>query len=700
MRLSLRFLIAILLGALTLGVIFGPGLRSFAEDQARAQAVPWTPTPTPTTEPSRTPTATLTTTPTATDTPTPTPTDTPTATDTPTPTATVGPTLTPTLTPTALPPGYGPDRCEANDSLVQPCALPTEVETPDLSFVDGTRDVYSVLLKTNRRYTIRIASSTGIDPFVRVYLAAQTTTVVAENDDLAPGSGDAQVEITTTAEAWYLLVVENKAPGDMQGRVYTVSVRSQAPSTTPGPGTPSPTATPTGDQAPNGDLLENNYDPTHASPIGWGVPYDLSLTCPDARPDACPQGDHDFLRMPVKAGVPFVAVTYDLGPGADTFLSLYQPDGAQTLVGEGRIPGWRLLTINDDIAPGRTLRSQVTLTPEWTGEALLVVASSARANPPLIPANAGPPGRYRLIVGSPDLEAVRAVLAAQTDLPATPTSTPNPTNAPTPTQAPTATLLPTSVPTAIPATPLPTSAPIPPAVSTAPAQDQREVVRESSITGVAVVVKDGTRLYGAAPPADGDELSSYAEGARVRLLGMSYRGWVKVQPEDSVTPGWMWGPNLRPLETAPAPDANQTPVGSTTPQPTDPRDPSRTTQPGGAQPPAAVTVEPLDPAPITTPTPAPPIARTITVEICAAPAGQTRCVTPLAGLRVEVVLVATGRVLTQGVTDGQGTMTLGVRVAGGTKLRVRVPAAGIEADLSEQDTRIPIRIPAQEGAAS
>jgi hypothetical protein len=239
-------------------------------------------------------------------------------------------------------------------------------------------------------------------------------------------------------------------------------------------------------------------------------------------------------------------------------------------------------------------------------------------------------------------------------------------------------------------------------VATAPARDQREVVREPSITGMAVVVKAGTRLYGAAPPADGDELASYGEGARVRLLGMSYRGWVKVQPEDSVTPGWMWGPNLRPLETAPAPDASQTPVGSTTPQPSDPRvaDPSRTALPGGTQPPAAATVEPLDPAPVITPAPAPPIARTVTVEICAAPAGDARCVTPLAGLRVEVVLVATGRVLTQGVTDGQGSMSLGVRVAAGTKLRLRVPAAGIEVDLSDTDTRIPIRIPAQHGMAA
>ncbi|HEX6293020.1 MAG TPA: hypothetical protein VFZ66_27805 [Herpetosiphonaceae bacterium] len=687
-RIPLRWLIAGLLLALLGGVVAAPWLRPAVVDPrlVAAQAAPWTPTPTPT----DLPTATATVTPTAT--PTDVPTPTPTATDLPTPTT--APTVTPTPTPTALPPGYGPDACEPNNTLVQPCAIPTEVEVPNLSFVDGTPDVYSVLLKAQRRYTIRASSATGIDPVLKLYLAADTSRIVAENDDLAPGSGDAQVEIVITTDAWYLVAVQNQAPGEMRGRIYSVSVRSSALAGTPAPGTPTATPVPT---PSSGDLLENNYDGDHAARIGWAVPYDLSLVCPDPQPAACPAGDHDFLRVPVKAGVPFVALTYDLGPGADTYLSLYRPDAAQTIVGAGRLPGWRLLAVNDDVAPGWTLRSLVALTPDWDGEALLVVASSARANPPVVPDADGPAGRYRLIVGSPDHAALREVLAAQRDLPPTPTPAPtsDPTPVPTPRPDPTALPLPTHVPTPVP-TRAPTSAPLPPAVGTAPAQDHREVVREPSSTGLAVVVKDGTRLYGAAPPADGDELASYAEGARVRLLGMSYRGWVKVQPDDSVTPGWMWGPDLRPVETAPAPDAptSPTPDGTTTPRPGGPAAPTPTIPATGERP---AVVEDLAPRPLPTAVPQRPVGRTLTIEVCGAATKPGTCGTPLRGVRVEIVQVATGRVLTQGLTDSSGTVRLSLSVPAGSKLLLRIPVLGVEAAIGETDTQIPVRVPGTSG---
>ncbi|HEX6288244.1 MAG TPA: hypothetical protein VFZ66_03595 [Herpetosiphonaceae bacterium] len=689
-RVPLRWLIAGLLLALLGGVVMAPWLRPTVADPglAVAQSAPWTPTPTPTDVP--TPTATST--PTATATEVPTPTTAPTATATLT--QTVAPTATPTPTPTALPPGYGPDACEPNNTLVQPCAIPTEVEVSNLSVVDGTTDVYSVLLKAQRHYTIRASSATGIDPVLKVYLAADTGRIVAENDDLAPGSGDAQVEIVITTDAWYLVEVKNQAPGEMRGRVYTVSVRSSALAGTPAPGTPTAPPVPT---PLAGDLLENNYDGDHAARIGWAVPYDLSLLCPDPAPHACPAGDHDFLRVPVKAGVPFVALTYDLGPGADPYLSLYRPDAAQTVVGEGRLPGWRQQAVNDDGAPGWTLRSLVTLTPDWTGEALLVVASSARANPPVVPDADGPPGRYRLITGSPDHAALREVLAAQRDLP--PTPTPAPTDVPTPILTarpePPAPPLPTSVPTPVP-TRAPTSAPLPPAVATQPATDQREVVREASITGLAVVVKDGTRLYGAAPPADGDELASYPEGARVRLLGMSYRGWVKVQPDDSVTPGWMWGPNLRPLETVPAPGASAgpTPDGTTPPHPGGPAAPTPTIPATGDRP---ATVEDLAPQPLPTAVPPRPVGRTLTIEVCGAGARQSSCGTPLGGVRVEIVQAATARLLTQGLTDSSGKVRLSLSVPAGSTLLLRIPALGVASPLGETDTQIPVRVPGTRG---
>lgn len=700
-RLPLRLGITLLVIALLAGIVAAPWLRPYIADSvpAHAQTLPFTPTP----EPTDLPTATATSTPAATATSSPTATLTPSMTSIPTTVTSVTtavPTVTPT--PTALPLGYAPDRCEPNDTLVQPCGIPTEVDVTELNFVDQTRDVYSVLLKANRMYTIRVTSTQGVDPVLAVFLASATDKPVAENDDIGPGSGDAMVEITTTAEAWYLLQIDNKAPGDMKGRLYGVSVRSTAPTTNPGkPGGPTPTPAPAAQAF--GDMLENNYDPTSASRISWGVPYDLSLTCPDRFPGACPAGDHDFLLFPVKQGVSLMALTYDLGPGADTFLSLYRPDPAQTSSGDGRIPGWRLITTNDDVAAGWTLRSLVSMTPDWTGEALVVVASSERLNPPMLPEAAGPPGRYRLMVGSPELPVVKQVLEAQQDLPPTPV----PTVAPTlePTAAPTLEDSP-SVPTATPVPPAPTSVPLPAAVDTAPADDAREVVKESSVRGLAVVSKDGTRLYGAAPPADGDELASYPEGALVTLLGQSYRGWVKVQPKDSVTPGWMWGPALRPLEiTDPnAPQASTTatagaegPKGTpvSTPQP---GETTTATTPAAGDSDRPATVDEMAPRPLPTDEAARPIARTLTIEVCAQSAKKSKaCGTPLSGLRIELVQAATGRVQGQGVTDGSGKVTLSLSIPMGSKLLLRLPALGLQTEIGDNETLIPVRVPGTTG---
>ncbi|MDP9314617.1 MAG: hypothetical protein M3R24_27685 [Chloroflexota bacterium] len=699
-RLPLRLGVALLVLALLGGVIAAPWLSPYIADSQRAsaQSLPFTPTPEPTDLP---PTDTAA--PIAIATATVAPTAAPTATRTPTTAAPVP--IIPTPSPTTLPQGDVPDRCEPNDSFVQPCGIPTEIDIKYLNFVDTTPDVYSVLLKANRRYTIRVTSTEGIDPIIAVFLASATATPVVENDDVAPGSGDAMVEITTTAEAWYLIRVDNKAPGDMQGRLYSLAVRSAASD----PGN-------SGKPAPStqllGDILENNYDLAHASRIAWGVPYDLSLTCPDNSPGACPGGDHDFLLVPVKANVPLVVATYDLGPGTDTVVGLSRPD-ALPLSNNGRMAEWPVIATNDDAAPGWTLRSLLTLTPDWTGDALVVVASSERLNPPALPAAAGPPGRYRLIAGSPDMAVVKQVLEGQTDLPPTPVPTPNPAEAapassPAPATPPVVEALPVPMPTATLLPLAPTSVPLPAAVAAAPAQDAREVVKETSVRGLAVVSKDGTRLYGAAPPSDGDELASYPEGALVTLLGQSYRGWVKVQPKDSVTPGWMWGPALRLLETT---DPDTSPASTTA---TIGADDSARVAAGTAQPDTTATttaltaaddtrparVEELAPRPLTPTTPARPVARTLTIEVCglSATKGKT-CGTPLSGIRIEIVQVATGRIQGQGITDSAGKVTLSLSVPAASKLSLRLPAIGLQTGISDNETLILVRVPGTTGGA-
>jgi hypothetical protein len=327
-----------------------------------------------------------------------------------------------TATPTATPqPGTQPDLCEPNASLTQPCSLPTEIENTNLNFVDDSLDVVSLLLKGGRTYTLRASNSTGIDPVIRVYRAEDTATPLVENDDVKAGTTDAEVKVTTDGDGWYLVAIENKAPGSMRGRLYTFSARSSVAEQ------PTVNATAATQQALRpvtatvGDVYENNYSPETAATLVWGVPYDLSLVCPV--PGQCAGGDHVFFWVPVKAGVPFVAVTYDLGPGADPAITLYRPEANFTDPSTG-LAGWRSWAGNDDVVPGFTLRSQLLATPDWSGYVLLVVASSERTDPPPMPPAVGTPGRYRLMIGPPGLAAVQQVLAAQSDIPLAPTDAP------------------------------------------------------------------------------------------------------------------------------------------------------------------------------------------------------------------------------------------------------------------------------------
>ena len=579
-------------------------------------------------------------------------------------------------TPTATAePGTHPDLCEPNDSLTQPCSLPSEVENGNLNFVDDSIDVVSVLLKGGRTYTLRASSSTGIDPAIRVYRAGDTTTALVENDDVSPGTTDAEVKVTTEGDGWYLVVIENKAPGDMRRRVYSFRARSSAAEQP----TANPVAATQAAQRPVaatvGDLFENNYSPETAATLAWGVPFDLSLVCPDQ--GRCPGGDHDFFWVPVKAGVPLVAVTYDLGPGADPAITLYRPDANFTDPSTG-LTGWRSWAGNDDVVPGFTLRSQLLVTPDWSGYALLVVASSERTDPPPMPPAVGMAGRYRLMIGPPGLEAVQHVLNAQHDIPA--------------------------VPTAVPSIVAPTSQPVAPPVAPTPASDAREVIKEESVEGEAVVIVQDTSLYAAAPPTDKDELAVYPEGAVVILLGQTYAGWVKVQPVDSVTPGWMFGPNLRPRTPARAGDAaapgeagaavTGSPVrgasgqGATTTAGSPGRVPTTTAGIGRAP---QITLMP----PLPTPTPASsqPEARAATVEVCAVPkANEPTCTRPLEGVRVELVRVSDGAVLFVGLTNREGRVAPSITVAPGTAVDVQIGALGLRTRMPANDTFLPVRV--------
>jgi hypothetical protein len=296
-----------------------------------------------------------------------------------------------------------------------------------------------------------------------------------------------------------------------------------------------------------------------------------------------------------------------------------------------------------------------------------------------MPPAVGTPGRYRLMVGPPALQAVQEVLNAQNDIPPAPT--------PVPTVA------------------VPTAQPVEAPVVPTQVSDAREVIRQESIVGEAVVIVDGTRLYAAAPPTDRDDLAVYPEGAVVLLLGQSYAGWVKVQPVDSVTPGWMFGPNLRPRTPVRSGDAAQPGVDGAagTPGPArgdvgTPEPPSGPTAPVSSGGVPRLTLLP----PLPTPTEAgqQPEARAITVEVCAVQRpNETGCPRPLEGVRVDLVRVADGAVLFTALTDRNGRVAPSITVAPGTAVDVQIGALGLRARMPAQGSVLPVRV-VEEGTPS
>lgn len=596
--------------------------------------------------------------------------------------------------------GTGDDPCDPNGDLLRPCAVATETDIANLSFVRGNVDVFSVYLKGKRAYTISATPSGtgGLDPVVTVFLANDTTTAIAENDDIVIGNPAAQVVVAVPESAWYLVRVTNTSPGTVQGLTYTFAAKSVIPANG-GSGTGGSTGGTT--ETLEGDIIGNAYSPDRAVPVAWGVPYDLTMECPDDRPQACYDGRHTFLLVPVKSRVALMLLSYDLGAGVDTLFTLYAPDASQVQTGGGRYTGWREVARNDDVVPGWTLRSQLAVIPTWQGTALLVISPSAQTDlPPL--SEAARVGRYRLMIGAPNLPAVVTILAAQTDLPPQPTARPTG-------QAAAA------------------------AVSTATGEDTREVIKETCPTGRAMTVTRAP-LYAAAPPAANDLVAAYPPDAGVALLGSCYRGWVKVQPDDSVTPGWMWSPLLRPdgpltngaggsqtgglpggsgtlpgVPGLPGTTAMPTVIGSM-PQPTriGGENPGTGANPGtGGVPQPTETpiplpvlaVRSLQPTPVPLPQERAPVARTITVRICGGNAGLLGrdCDPVYVNVLVELLVVANERIVTSSVTGSDGSVVLTGSVRERTQIAVRVPALGLWVILGADQQDVSIRIPTPNG---
>lgn len=550
----------------------------------------------------------------------------------------------PTATPAA---NARPDRCERNDSPAQTCVLALDAVNGPFTFIpEGDQDYYSVDLGAE-------PSGLALEITVRATAGLDLLTAITPAGATAPLAVLSSPVVSTTLPAdltgWVVIRVENRAPALAVGESYNLELRQVLPPPPPPPEAlaAQPAITP--------DRLENNWNPQTAAPIGVGFVYELNFVCPI--PGGCQGGDHDYLSVPVKAGLRYLITTFDLGPGVDTVIDLFW--------GDQQTP----IATNDDARPGSSFLSVLRWVAPADGQLIIRVGPrTAGAGQVVFDSDAG---SYRFAIALAESDLARQLEQRIADQ----------TNAPTP-----------------------TSRAATGGGSTNSAPRPTLAVAGDGPTGEAVVVAHSTVLR-EQPEAGAPAIQTLAQAQRVSLLGQVSGAWVRVQPEGGVVPGWVHGPALERI----APGA--TPAAITAPQPT-----SAATSPGVAPTVASATVTPtpalpqlsaLDPAPPPPPGRAPARERlTVTCSISVAsgasrptpapgrpvPTAAPGTRRPLAGVRVQLVNVF-GDVLAETITAAGGQVLLTRDLAPTTAVFVRVPALGIQVAVDRAEPVITITLP-------
>lgn len=557
----------------------------------------------------------------------------------------------PTAVPTALA-NERPDRCEHNDSREEPCVLPLDAVSGPFTFLpDSDQDYYSVDLGDQPGLVLSIA--------VRGTSGLELLTTVSRAGDNAMLATISSPAISTTLSAdligWVILRVENRAPAVASGESYSVELRRVLPPPPPA------TADAQAGQLPLApDHLENNWSPATAAPIGVGYVYDLNFACPV--PWGCAGGDHDYLAVPVKAGVRYLVATFDLGPGVDTVIDLFWGDEQRAVVA------------NDDARPGASFLSVLRWVAPSDGTAVIRVGPRTGGANPIVFDKDASSYRFAIVLADSDLghqleeriatQTGSAAPAHQETAPAAGTGTVN-NHAPAP----------------ITVTPIPTAAPDAP-------------------KGLAIVAAESTVLRDGPRPAAA-AIQTLEQETIVTLLGQAVGAWVRVQPEGGVVPGWVYGPDLRALSTTstattlPASGEAATPNAPTAVSPISPT------------PTSLPQVTALDPAPLPPATPATRESLAVTVRIVATnvppinptPNAGRVGVTPtpgsqrpLAGVRVQLVTVF-GDVLTEAITPASGEVTLTRDLPPEMAVLVRVPALGLQSAVDRAQPALTITVP-------
>ncbi|NTU78140.1 MAG: hypothetical protein HGA45_01845 [Chloroflexales bacterium] len=572
------------------------------------------------------------------------------------------PSAAPSLTPTSSG-GHGasassserapaePDVCEPNDTPARACALPLDTVSGPFTIVpEADQDFYRLDLpqEASIQTVITARATAGLE---LVLSARQGETLVA--------SGTFSLTLAPSVAGPVILRVENRDPRPAAGEQYRVEVRREIIP-------PSQAAAATDDQA-TPDGLENNWSFETAATIAVGVVYDLSLVCPDPRPNACPGGDHDYLLVPVKAGVRYLITTFDLDPGVDTVVELFW--GSTTAVAAG----------NDDYAPGGQLSALA-----WTAPAdgLLGLRIAPRNGGLPLHLHATKAG-YRFAVAPLAGELARKLEATIRQQ----------ANVPSPTPTPAAAAAATS--------------------GGSGAAGTGVTTPESIAAGPAIIVTK--TVLRREPSERAAALATLAPETRVALRGPVSGLWVSVETSASILPGWVQASDLQratEAATGAAPGLSSSTATSSAQPPggaAQPGAPTTTSAAGAAGAVPALTrqvvVTALDPA--LPPPPSPPVARvpfalTVTVAATDRPpmgGGTLGFATPtpdlrhpIPGVRVQLVNVF-GDVLAEGLTSAQGAVALSRDVRPGDALLVRIPAWGVELLLAAEQSSLIVTIP-------
>lgn len=372
-------------------------------------------------------------------------------------TAQTGP--TPTPIPVFGQPGGAPDGLEGNDTpseannksyiavgqTIQSLNFyPRAPKNTSAILGDGDVDWIFFYAKNGHTYRITTKVTAGIDTQIIIFNFADNFPsdintnsysiegILGENDDYESLNRGSQFTFTADRDGKYWVKVWNRdpSPKTQSGMTYEISLIEVLPATaTPAP-TPTITPTPVPPTPIPGLGQPDKYEPNNefakAGLIAPGQEI-KGLSFVPFQPANLSAVDYDYFRLPVKPNLYYSCETYELAPGVDTFLTIYDQRGGT-------------LGTNDDISNEE--RSKGNFASKFTWYAnyegyVYVVASEVR--PPRADEASSHTYSLKCTIGPPPTQTAPAAppAAAGPDAPPSQQATPKPaTGAPAKPEAP------------------------------------------------------------------------------------------------------------------------------------------------------------------------------------------------------------------------------------------------------------------------